>query len=237
MPTGMTNAAGSLANTTHSVGRGGPEGECWRAIHVKPLTCKGIRKHCAYYGKGALDYLDIYYCSPAPWRPVLAILLAGWIALLFIWLGVSASDYFSPNISTLVKLLHLPESIAGVTLLAFGNGAPDLFGTYSAVKAGSGALAIGQLIGSASFITAVVVGATTIVVPSYRVNPMTYLRELWFFVASVAAMAVIIVTGRLTRLLALCMVGLYLLYAVTVVITTYYEHQMRDYFFAKAFRD
>ncbi|KAJ1944274.1 hypothetical protein EC988_006027, partial [Linderina pennispora] len=155
---GVTAAAGPAvsSNTTHSVGRGGPEGECWRAIHVKPMTCKGIRKHCTGYGKGALDYIDIYYCSSASWRPVLVVLMAGWIALLFIWLGVSASDYFSPNISTVVKLLHLPESIAGVTLLAFGNGAPDLFGTYNAVKAGSGALAIGQLVGSASFITSVV---------------------------------------------------------------------------------
>ncbi|KAJ1950220.1 hypothetical protein EC988_004469 [Linderina pennispora] len=47
-------------------------------------------------------------------------------------------------------------------------------------------------------------------------------------------MAVIIVTGQLTRVLALCMVGLYLLYAVTVVITTYYEHRLSDYFYGKA---
>ncbi|KAJ1896282.1 hypothetical protein LPJ66_004083 [Kickxella alabastrina] len=146
-----------------------------------------------------------------------------WLGMLFIWLGVSASEYFSPNIGTLAVLLHLPESLAGVTLLALGNGAPDLFSTFSAVRAGSGALAIGQLVGSASFIVSVVAGATTLIVPQYKVNRISYLRELVFFVATISIVVVIIVTERLSRGLALCMVGLYIAYVITVVATTYYE--------------
>ncbi|KAJ2349895.1 hypothetical protein GGF43_004351 [Coemansia sp. RSA 2618] len=117
------------------------------------------------------------------------VLLALWLSLLFIWLGVSASEYFSPNISTLAKLLHLPESLAGVTLLALGNGAPDLSSTYSAVRAGSAALAIGQIVGSAAFITSVVVCATTLAVPIFKVSRLSYLRELCFFVATVGMVA------------------------------------------------
>ncbi|KAJ2335990.1 hypothetical protein GGI00_001077, partial [Coemansia sp. RSA 2681] len=121
--------------------------------------------------------------------------------------------------------MRLPESLAGVTLLALGNGAPDLFSTFSAVRAGSGALALGQLIGSASFIVSVVVGATTLVVPVYKVSQLSYLRELGFFVATIGMIAVIVLSERLSQGLAICMVGLYVTYVVTVMVTTYYEEQ------------
>ncbi|KAJ2719083.1 hypothetical protein GGI07_005430, partial [Coemansia sp. Benny D115] len=93
----------------------------------------------------------------------------------------------------------------------------------AAVRAGSGALAIGQLVGSAAFIVSVVAGATTLVVPRYKVNRISYLRELGFFVATIAIVIVIVVTERLSRGLALCMVGLYVAYVVTVMVTTYCE--------------
>ncbi|KAJ2278855.1 hypothetical protein EV176_001688, partial [Coemansia sp. RSA 451] len=152
-------------------------------------------------------------------------LLTLWLSLLFIWLGVSASEYFSPNISTLAKLLHLPESLAGVTLLALGNGAPDLSSTYSAVRAGSAALAIGQIVGSAAFIVSVVVCATTLAVPVYKVSRLSYLRELCFFVATVSMVAIIVLSERLTQTMAVFMVALYAAYVLTVVITAYYEEK------------
>ncbi|KAF9984551.1 hypothetical protein BGZ65_000159 [Modicella reniformis] len=37
--------------------------------------------------------------------------------------------------------------LTGVTFLAFGNGSPDVFSTFSAIGAGSGSLAIGELVG------------------------------------------------------------------------------------------
>ncbi|KAJ2363149.1 hypothetical protein IW150_006817, partial [Coemansia sp. RSA 2607] len=201
--------------------------KCRKAIREHPRNCRSIRKHCAEYGNGIVGYIELYYCN-AFWPTGILAAMTLWLGILFVWLGVSASEYFSPNISTLSILLRLPESLAGVTLLALGNGAPDLFSTFSAVKAGSGALAIGQLVGSASFIIGIVAGATTLIVPRYKVNRLSYLRELVFFVATIATVAVIVVTERLSRGLALCMVGLYVAYVIAVVATTYYEEQCRD---------
>ncbi|KAJ2747270.1 hypothetical protein GGI20_000695 [Coemansia sp. BCRC 34301] len=203
----------------------GSNGRCRRAIRHHPQSCRLILKHCAGYGHGVVDYVDLYYCRYTAHRATVLALISAWLALLFVWLGVSASEYFSPNISFLAQLMRLPESLAGVTLLALGNGAPDLFSTFSAVRAGSGALALGQLIGSASFIVSVVVGATTLVVPVYRVSQLSYLRELFFFAATIGMVAVIVLSERLSRGLAMCMVGLYGAYVVTVMVTTYYEEQ------------
>ncbi|KAJ1820080.1 hypothetical protein LPJ60_003412, partial [Coemansia sp. RSA 2675] len=191
--------------------------QCHRAIQRHSHDCQYIRKHCAGYGDGVVSYVELYYCTYRTRHGTVLALMAAWLALLFVWLGVSASEYFSPNISTLSQLLRLPESLAGVTLLALGNGAPDLFSTFSAVRAGSGALALGQLIGSASFIVSVVVGATTLVVPVYKVSQLSYLRELCFFVATIGMVAVIVLSERLSRGLAICMMALYVAYVITVM--------------------
>ncbi|KAI9482278.1 Sodium/calcium exchanger protein-domain-containing protein [Coemansia mojavensis] len=198
---------------------------CHRAVRSQPNNCSFIRDQCAGYGDGLVDYVEQYYCIHPTWHRCTLLLLTLWLALLFIWLGVSASEYFSPNISTLAKLLRLPESLAGVTLLAIGNGAPDLSSTYSAVRAGSAALAIGQIVGSAAFIVSVVVCATTLAVPKYAVSRLSYMRELWFFVATVSMIAVIVLSEKLSQTMAVAMVALYAAYVLTVVITTYYEER------------
>nr|CAG8449873.1 14475_t:CDS:10 [Entrophospora candida] len=88
-----------------------------------------------------------------------------WLMFLFGFIGVAASDFFCPNLNTIASKLNLSESMAGVTFLAFGNGSPDVFSTFSAMTHGSGSLAIGELIGAASFITSVVAGSMAVISP------------------------------------------------------------------------
>lgn len=48
-------------------------------------------------------------------------------------------------------MLGLSESTAGVTFLAFGNGSPDVFSTFAALNGGTLGLAVGELLGAATF--------------------------------------------------------------------------------------
>jgi len=50
-----------------------------------------------------------------------------WLLLLFVALAVSADDYFCPSIEIISRVLRLSQNIAGVTIMALGNGAPDIF--------------------------------------------------------------------------------------------------------------
>ena len=108
-----------------------------------------------------------------------------------------------------------PCSQAGVTFLAFSNGSPDVFSTFAALKSDSGALAIGELIGAASFIVSVVAGTMCIIQP-FKVSRYTFLRDVGFFTVAVSFALGILWDGHIHAWEALAMVALYVLYAFIV---------------------
>jgi len=50
-------------------------------------------------------------------------------------LGSTADAYLSPALEYMTVKFGISESLAGVTLLAFGNGAPDVFSSISSATA------------------------------------------------------------------------------------------------------
>jgi len=157
-------------------------------------------------------------------RPFLFATLVSWLFFLFSTLGISASDFFTPNLASIAQLLGLDENVAGVTFLAFGNGSPDLFSTLSAMRADMGSLAIGELLGAASFIVSCVVGSMCIIKP-FRVHRAPFLRDVGFFFIAVTLVLVILYDGEIRMLEAGVLVGMYVLYASVVVIGSWWERR------------
>ena len=146
--------------------------------------------------------------------------------LLFGTLGITASDFFSPNLATAAKSLYMSESLAGVTLLAFGNGSPDLFSTYSALKAGSASMALGELIGAAFFICTVVVGSMCVTRP-FKVFKKPFLRDLVLFNIAVIFTIVMLFDGKLRAWEASLMIVFYFSYVLLVMAATYWWSSKR----------
>lgn len=171
-----------------------------------------------------IDYLHLYYCSETALRPLVFVGLIFWLIFLFSTLGISASDFFTPNLATIAHLLGLDENVAGVTFLAFGNGSPDLFSTFSAMRADSGSLAIGELLGAATFIVSCVVGSMCIIKP-FQVHRTSFLRDVGFFTLAVGLILVILWDSLISQWEAATLIGLYLTYVLVVVIGTWYENR------------
>ena len=55
------------------------------------------------------------------------LILAPWLLMLLMALGSTADNFLMPQLNYLSELLKLSPDVAGVTLLSFGNGAPDVF--------------------------------------------------------------------------------------------------------------
>ncbi|KAE8233937.1 hypothetical protein CF326_g1024 [Tilletia indica] len=188
--------------------------------------CKHVHKHCTL--DGHINYLASYYCaSTPPTRAAILTSIAAWLLFLFSAVGLVASDFFSPNLSTLASRLHLSESTAGVSLLAFGNGSPDVFSTFAAMRSGSGSLAIGELIGAASFITAVVAAAMMLIQP-FKVKPYPFLRDVGFFTVAIALALFVLLDGTLHLTESVALVMLYVMYAAIVIVGSWWQERRRQ---------
>ncbi|EXF76902.1 sodium/calcium exchanger protein [Colletotrichum fioriniae PJ7] len=195
--------------------------EC-RDVHRADDQCAFVKAHCAEDEAGLLSYLTLYYCDLGKAQWLAFIILVCWLGLLFTTIGIAASDFFSVNLSTISAILGLSESLAGVTFLAFGNGSPDVFSTFAAMGSNSASMAVGELIGAASFITAVVAGSMALV-REFKVGRKTYVRDLSFFIVAVCFTMVFLADGHLHLWECITMVCYYIFYVVTVVTWHWYS--------------
>lgn len=149
-----------------------------------------------------------------------------WLALLFSTIGIAASDFFCVNLNTIASMLGMSESLAGVTLLAFGNGSPDVFSTFAAFRTHAASLAVGELIGAASFITAVVSGSMALIRP-FNVARKSFVRDIGFFIVAAGFSMGFIVDGKLHLWEATSMVAFYLFYVAFVVAWHWWLNQRK----------
>ncbi|KAF4123585.1 solute carrier family 24 (sodium/potassium/calcium exchanger), member 6 [Geosmithia morbida] len=185
-------------------------------VHKAQDQCAFIKEYCSDNQSGLIPYLSLYYCTLGEAKVFGFVLLISWLGLLFTTIGIAASDFFSVNLGTISSILGLSESLAGVTFLAFGNGSPDVFSTFAAMNSNSASMAVGELIGAASFISAVVAGSMALV-REFQVDKKTYVRDIFFFIVAVAFTMVFLADGHLHLWECCAMVAYYAVYVATVV--------------------
>ena len=66
------------------------------------------------------------------------VILVPWLLMLLIALGSTADNFLMPQLQILSDLLRLSPDVAGVTLLAIGNGAPDVFSAIAVATSNLG---------------------------------------------------------------------------------------------------
>lgn len=106
-----------------------------------------------------IPYELLYESAFSNVRPLYFFFVAIWIVILFYCMYSIADKHFAWALEHLSNALHLSPDLAGLTLLAFGNGAPDfftaVFGTSEEPE-----MILGSSVGSGLFIVTVVFGLT-----------------------------------------------------------------------------
>ena len=177
---------------------------------------------------GLVNYLSAYYCELGYaryhiglWRGIALFTLLLWLFVLFMMLGSTADDFFSPALIVLSDKMQLSERTAGVTLLALGNGAPDLFSVLSAIytKKPQVGLALGDLTGGGNFVVTIVLGALLMVMhpAGLKVEGM-FLRDALFYAGSVMFVYIVCLTGEVSLLSSMLFFGGYAGYCVIVIV-------------------
>ena len=114
-------------------------------------------------------------------------------------LGSTADEYLCNALETISDNLKISQTISAITLLALGNGAPDIFASFSAAGSDEGIyLSLSSSIGGLVFITAI---STSIVIFTsgndvvMTDKPVFYRNTLFLFVS----MTVLLFTGLIRQ--------------------------------------
>jgi sodium/potassium/calcium exchanger 6 len=113
--------------------------------------------------------------------------------------------------------LHMPPALAGVTLLALGNGAPDISSILVGVFTNKVDFAIGDPIGGGLFDTALVMGVIPFVA-HVRVSQLPFIRDVVFYLISVSYIFYIFMDNRVTLYEGVICIVIYIIYVLVVII-------------------
>ncbi|XP_023674017.1 mitochondrial sodium/calcium exchanger protein isoform X1 [Paramormyrops kingsleyae] len=179
---------------------------------------------------GFLNYLETAFCLfPTNLLPLAIFFYVLWLLFLFIVLGLTASKFFCPNLSAISATLKLTHNVAGVTFLALGNGAPDVFSAMAAFsRPQTAGLAIGALFGAGIFVTTIVAGSVSLVKP-FTVASRPFLRDIIFYMAAVFWTFLILYKGQIHLGEVLGYLCLYVGYVLTVIISAYIYNRQKHF--------
>eukprot|EP00108_Taenia_solium_P007038 TsM_000785000 transcript=TsM_000785000 gene=TsM_000785000 len=112
-------------------------------------------------------------------------------------LGLRKRKIFSPSLIALARSMHMSQNLAGVTLLAFGNGAPDVFSAVTAITTGDPeapdeGLGLGFLMGSGLLVNTVTAGLIMIIRP-FTTNRRPFIKDVLFYMTAVSWSAAILI--------------------------------------------
>ena len=140
----------------------------------------------------------------------------------FYILSFTADEFLSPSCQEISSSFKLSESLAGVTLLAFGGGAPDVFASLSAAQGGdmSGIeMGISVLLGGSLFIISVINAGLIYYSPTtIEMNRTFFMRDAFFLFAGLVVLSYsIAIRGRIDMTMSIVFCALYCVYVVAVL--------------------
>lgn len=142
------------------------------------------------------------------------------VIVAFYLLSSIADTYLTPVLTKISDALKLSETIAGVTLLAFANGAPDIIASATAGDSNGGIfIAVGSLFGACSFGATIVLGYCILKNKgSVEMPSGQWLRDLLFYLIASSVILIYGYIGKITQVMAYLFMGIYLLYFTIVIL-------------------
>jgi len=98
-----------------------------------------------------------------------------------------------------------------LTILALGNGAPDVSSTFAAVTSNTFNIAIGELLGAGLFVTTVVVAAVSFASEAF-LDRKSFLRDAIFYLFGVVGVIIIVHDGVVHLFESIIFLGYYFTY-------------------------
>ena len=173
---------------------------------TRAVQCKHI-KNTRACGGNLYPYLKFAYCTNAGIIiPTVTYVFGLGVSLYALTLVADA--FFCPALETVATILKISPEVAGATLLALGNGAPDVFAQVAAVTSGTMPdvdMAVSTVLGSGLFITTVVLGVVILMdrtknasdgsLTGVLVSAAPYNRDVYAYLIGILTVFAIMIKG------------------------------------------
>lgn len=114
------------------------------------------------------------------------IVLVLGLVLLWFW-----ANYLITSSVRIAKQFHVSSLLIGLTIIAIGTSAPELFLSWLAAIHGNGALSVGNVIGSNIFNLGFILGLSAIIMPIFIKKKIVYRDGLVLLLITVAVFAML----------------------------------------------
>jgi len=145
----------------------------------------------------------------------------------FLALILAAELYFAPAVANIARWLDLSDDVAGATLLAFGNGAPDFFTQVAAITYGEDVdlpLALGEGVGAGVYVICFCLACCLL---TSKADPTTgavvvvsripFIRDVCTYLAGLVMVLIALNDGLFTQAEAASLLLLYAFYVAAVL--------------------
>ncbi|KAK7397222.1 hypothetical protein VNO78_18389 [Psophocarpus tetragonolobus] len=162
---------------------------------------------CSFESNGLINY----HCH-FPSIPALSLFLL----LHFYILITTAQHHFSIVTTKLASHLNLSPTMAAVTLLSLGNGAPDVFSSLAALRSGHYRTGFGAILSAGTFVSALVVGFVAIYAGPFSLDPVPFVRDLLFYLTASFFLFYVYLTAEIFLWQAIAFVAFYFFFVAFV---------------------
>ena len=166
------------------------------------------------------NFFRLYFCTFQGHQILWTIFAILIILVLFNFICKTIEEFVAPAVVYLAKYFKLSEALAGVTLLAFSNGAGDVITAIVASSSDEGiSYNIGSLFGAGLFVVTVVIALTIKNSPNEIVLPKDVIyRDVGFYILATLLVIYFGLRKELSIESSLAMLCLYFLYVGVVVV-------------------
>ena len=151
--------------------------------------CQFISSNCPY---NYINFYSLYYCLLNSSVIPFIILSVIFLITLFFILSSTSDLFLSTAMVKLIETYNINQNVAAVTLISFGNSAPDVISSLVASENDNISFSLGSMMGSGMFITSFVLGLVVFKGKDIMVNSFMFNKDLGLYLI---ALMIIIVIG------------------------------------------
>ena len=184
--------------------------------------CIFIKENCPY---NYINFYSLYYCILKSSIFLSVIIFLVILVVLFFILSSTSDLFLSTAMVKLIETYNINQNVAAVTLISFGNSAPDIISSLVASENDNISFSLGSMMGSGMFITSFVLGLVVFKGKDIMVNSLNFNRDLGLYLI---ALGIIIVIGIKKYANFVDSLGFITIYIINVVLAYFLGKKNKD---------